>query len=108
VTLAMSITDEIREVLFAHTDFIFTIQREVIVVDSHRIASASIASTELVNVSSAKQSIAELARLLNSQATLLRKMAKLLRSLIGKSSALGMVEDTLQRVKVIIYCMRGC
>ena len=101
VTLAISIAEEIHEIFLARTDFTFTIQREVMLINHLQIAPASFASTEFMNISSTiNQSIDELARLLNYQAALLRKMADLLQSLLRKSSALAVVEDSLQRVEV--------
>lgn len=102
VTVATSIAEEIHEILSAHTNFTFMIQREVTSVDHLRIVSANIASTELVNVSSANQNIEELARQVNYQAAQLRKVASLLESVIRKSSRLAAVEESLQRVKVML------
>ena len=102
VTLATSIAEEIHETLSAHTNFIIMIQRAVTSVNHLQIVSANIASTEFVNISSAHQNIDELARHLNCQAALLRKMVNVLQSVIRESSASAAVEESLQRVKVML------
>ena len=101
VTVATSIAEEIREILSAHTNFTFMIQREMTSVDHLRIVSANIASTELVNISTSNQSINKLARHLNYQAVQLRKVASLLESVTRKISRSAAVEESLQRVKVM-------
>ena len=101
VTVATSIAEEIHEILSAHTNFTFMIQREMTSVDHLRILSANIASTELVNISTSNQSINKLARHLNYQAVQLRKVASLLESVTRKISRSAAVEESLQRVKVM-------
>ena len=89
-----------EELLIAHTDFTFIIQREMALLDHLQTTSASFTSTELMTISNINQSIDELARLLNYQAAQLRRTNDLLQSLIRKSVTLAVVEDSLQRVEV--------
>lgn len=98
---ATSIAEEIHEILIVHANFTFMVQREVALADHLQTVSANIASTEFVNVSSANQSIEELASHLNYQVVQLKKMADSLQSVIQKSSTLSAVEESLRMVKVL-------
>ena len=98
---AISIAEEICEILLVHANFTLMVQREVALADHLQTVLANIASTEFVNVSSANQSIEELARHLNYQVVQLKKMVDSLQSVIQKSSTLSVVEESLRMVKVL-------